>query len=110
MTTIYFKTAPAASAKSFSAIYLEVFYESDNTVYTTIAGVNRKVIHSKHKGWKLVLGYISAEADLDYLAELKEFDYPEFSLNGSTYYDIIIKSIDPKPIGSTITIIKQVAE
>ena len=110
MTTVYFKTASGATAKSFSAVYKEVFFDAEETNYVDIAWSQKKIVHAKYKGWELILGYISTEADLDYLAELIRFDTPQFSLEGSTYYDITVKSVKPKLIGSIITIVKQAKE
>lgn len=110
MTTVYFKTSSGATAKSFSAYYIEVFFDSEETKYTDISWNQKKKVHGKYKGWDMVLGYIATEADLDYLAELPYFETPQFSLNGSTYYDINVKSVKPKKIGSTIAVLKQAKE
>ena len=109
MDNFYLKSSSGGGAQTYPAPYIEKFYETEETNYTDTAWEKQKVVHAKWIGYSVIFGILT-EAQMDWLAELITYAVPQFSLNGSTYYDMKVKSVSPKVEGGTIVVVKKDAE
>jgi hypothetical protein len=104
MQSIYLNGWPGGS-QEFKALVIEPFYETEETNYTRIDWNNVRLIHAKYKGWRVSFTYLT-EAEMDLLEELVMYD-ASFSLDDSTYYDVIIRSLKATVTGGSIVVIKK---
>ena len=109
MDSVYFKTASGGSVNTYSAAFIRIYYTNDETTYTQVGGTQGKEIHGSYMGWQVTFGFLT-QAQMDYLEELMKYETPQFSTNGSTYYTVIIKSVNPRVTGGTIDVIKAAKE
>jgi hypothetical protein len=109
MTTVYFKTASAASATNYDAVSAAPFFETDETAYSELDFSKKRVVHAIYKGWKIELAFLT-EAEMDYFEQLGTYQAPQISFDNINYYDITIQQIRMQVTGAQITVLKNEPE
>jgi hypothetical protein len=108
MITVSFKKNATATAQNFNAVYVEPEYETEDYTFVNANDELVRVILTARKIFNVRFGVLT-EAEQDYLAELYKEELPQFIYNGTTY-NVIVKRVNAKYRGGSITLINSVAE
>ena len=108
MDNFYLKAGNGLTPYTYPAPYIELFYETEETNYVDTDWEKQKVVHASYIGYSVIFGILT-ETQMNQLASLVINDAPQFSLNGSTWYDMKIKSISVKAEGGTIVVVRKEA-
>ncbi len=93
---------------SFSAIQVVPDYDIDATLYSDINDNLRKIVDVAHKIWHITFGRLNSTQQ-DFLIDMKNEEAPQMLYNSVTY-NIRIKSITARHVGSKITVANVVKE
>jgi len=108
METVQLRHDSGDGWTSLSAIQVVPDYDVDATLYSDINDNLRKIVDVAHKVWHITFARLNSIKQ-DFLIDMKNEEAPQMLYNTVTY-NVRIKSITARHIGSKITLANVVKE
>ena len=109
MITIQLKRYSGDTPREFNVLYANIFYESEETVFTDVDWDINKIVHAYYDIWDIPFGKLSL-ADMDWLETMTYREEPLLSTDGGTvWYGILIKKLDVKVFSGRLICKKKIA-
>ncbi len=108
METVQLRHDSGQGWTSLSAIQVIPDYDVDTTLYSDINDNLRKIVDVTHKVWHITFARL-ASTQQNFLIDMKNEDAPQM-LYSSVTYNIRVKSITTRHVGSKITVANVVKE
>lgn len=102
MITIQLKRYSDDTPREFDALYANIYYGTEETVFTDVDWDINRIVHAYYGFWDVPFGRLSL-ADMDWLERIVYREAPYFSTDGGqSWYGILIKKLDIKVFGGRL--------